>query len=359
LNRQKHFFGVLWSNPIRKAFQQERSMKRIIISMLCAAGLLACTGNAFAAVQKWSANIHETRLKASDEAIILAANESASFTEVGQIFSQRCTMCHVGAKPAAGLRLDSHSNAMAGSKNGPVIIPKEPENSEVIKRVRGLKQPRMPMNGPPWLSDNEITLIEQWISAGAPGEPTADADETQTSDQISAEATSDPKMITYTDVAPVFNTRCIKCHAEKGMMGPPPEGLRLDSYEYIIASRERAWVVPGSPDASQVVRAVRGQSRPRMPFDGPPYLSDEEIGLITAWIAEGARDPEGKAAPVPVGARVRLGGKLTERWALDGLPLVVDKQTRIDKNPSVGNHVEVRGTVRDDGKIRATRIRSR
>ena len=45
-----------------------------------------------------------------------------------------------------------------------------------------------------------------------------------------------------------------------------------------------------------------------MPFDGPPWLADEEMLLIEQWIAQGARDSEGRATPVPAGARVRFRG---------------------------------------------------
>ena len=96
-----------------------------------------------------------------------------------------------------------------------------------------------------------------------------------------------------------------------------------------------------------------------MPFDGPPYLDDTEIKLITDWIEQGARDADGTKAALPVGAKVRLGGRLTGKWTLDGLPLFVDGNTRLEKVPSVGSYVEVRGVVQSNGSIRATRIRPR
>jgi hypothetical protein len=52
-------------------------------------------------------------------------------------------------------------------------------------------------------------------------------------------------------------------------------------------------VVPGHPEASELVRRIRGQALPRMPFDGPPYLSEADIALIVAWIRQGARDAAG------------------------------------------------------------------
>ena len=47
-----------------------------------------------------------------------------------------------------------------------------------------------------------------------------------------------------------------------------------------------------------------------MPYNGPPWLSAEDTQLIADWIAQGARNAQGQPAPVPVGAKVRLGGTM-------------------------------------------------
>ncbi len=87
------------------------------------------------------------------------------------------------------------------------------------------------------------------------------------------------------DVRPILAARCVKCHSGAN----PPRGLRLDTYEHVLAgSTYRAVVVPGDPDASELVRRIRGESVPRMPFDGPPFLDEAQIRLIEAWIAAGA-----------------------------------------------------------------------
>jgi hypothetical protein len=56
---------------------------------------------------------------------------------------------------------------MAGSKDGPVIVPGSPDKSELVRRLKGISKPRMPKDGPPWLSEMQITVIEKWIAAGA------------------------------------------------------------------------------------------------------------------------------------------------------------------------------------------------
>ena len=172
------------------------------------------------------------------------------------------------------------------------------------------------------------------------------------SDQDSKGTPAGP--VTFDLVEPIFASRCVHCHS-----GPQaPEGLRLDGYESALDSRERAWIVPGFPMASEVVRRICGISRPAMPLN-QPSLPAEQIGLIEAWILEGARSSQGVPAELPVGARVRLGGTLTSLWSLDGLPLLVDGGTRIDDSPAVGSYVEVRGVVDPGGAVRAERIRGR
>lgn len=94
-------------------------------------------------------------------------NPSASYSEVDAIFQTRCINCHAGARAASGLRLDSYANSMTGSRNGPVILPGKPAQSPIVKFVKGQIQPRMPKNGPPWLTDAQVSVIEQWIASGA------------------------------------------------------------------------------------------------------------------------------------------------------------------------------------------------
>ena len=110
---------------------------------------------------------------------------------------------------------------------------------------------------------------------------------------------------------------------------------------------------------SGLIRRIRGESQPRMPYDGPPFLTQAEIRVINDWVAQGALDADGKQVPVPAGMRFRLQGRLTGKWQLDGLDLVVDSGTPIDKRPRVGDYVEVRGSVRSAGRVHASRIRRR
>jgi uncharacterized membrane protein len=282
--------------------------------------------------------------------------QTPDFSSVQSILEDNCVMCHNGPKAPKGLRLDSYGSLMKGSERGAVVRPKVPAGSEIVKRIRGVSTPRMPLSGPPWLEESDITLIEKWIEAGATDSPSQNKEPLVTEHKPAVQ--KDGK-VTYADVAPLLRMRCVKCHNSNGLLGPPPEGLILASYRQLMNEPERVYVVPGNPDASELIRKIRGESLPRMPFDGPPYLSADEIRLVEKWVLDGARDEQGVVAPVPVHRRVRLGGTLTGFWKLDSLPLTVDAGTELKKKTGIGSYVEVRGLITPDGGVRADRIRAR
>jgi hypothetical protein len=72
-------------------------------------------------------------------------------------------------------------------------------------------------------------------------------------------------------------------------------GLELSSYEYLRkggVNSGASIVVPGDACSSVIVQKV-GDGPPfgsRMPFSGPPFLSEEDQQVIRDWIVEGALD---------------------------------------------------------------------
>jgi hypothetical protein len=52
-------------------------------------------------------------------------------------------------------------------------------------------------------------------------------------------------------------------------------------------------VEPGDPERSYLIKKLRGDADitgERMPFDGPPFLTNEQIAGIAGWIRAGAPD---------------------------------------------------------------------
>lgn len=307
----------------------------------------------------------------------LAAQEAPDWSVLGPFFAQRCTLCHSGADAPLDLHLDSYEGAMRGSRDGPVLVAGDIEGSELIRRVKGLSEPRMPLVGD-LLTEEEIARIESWILAGLPegaaegdavaegggAEPGAAEEAGGTEAAPDAAPPSEPPVpgpgdpVTFAHVERIFLQRCALCHSD-AREGGPPEGLRLDSLGNILAGGERLALIPGNPEASEIVRRIEGKARPRMPHDGPPWLSEEQIALIRRWIAEGAADADGRPAPVPVGREVRFRGLMTGPEEIDGIGFAVTAGTRIDERPGVGQEAEVRGVVTEEGAIEATRMRDR
>ena len=89
-------------------------------------------------------------------------------TEVKPLLNKKCITCHGGVKRQGGFSLLFRNDALAKNKSGKVaIIPGDPSNSEMIRRLY-LKDPeeRMPYKHPPLTSD-EISLLKNWIRQGA------------------------------------------------------------------------------------------------------------------------------------------------------------------------------------------------
>jgi len=75
-------------------------------------------------------------------------------------------------------------------------------------------------------------------------------------------------------------------HVVPPKSSPPPRGIRLDSYEGIMA--KEGLVVPGKPDRSELVRVLVDPAM-RMPPSIPPLPADQ-VRVIVSWVAQGAKN---------------------------------------------------------------------
>ena len=74
------------------------------------------------------------------------------------------------------------------------------------------------------------------------------------------------------------------CHSK---VAGASKGLLLDDYLSALAGSERGPVlIAGKVEQSELIRRLRGKSRPRMPFLSRP-LPEEEIRTIERWVAAG------------------------------------------------------------------------
>lgn len=90
------------------------------------------------------------------------------------------------------------------------------------------------------------------------------------------------------DIKPLFEKSCFKCHGAEKQKGK----LRVDSLEFILKGGESGEVViKGDGTKSPLVQAVaRLDEDAAMPPDGKgDPLTAEQVGLIRAWIDQGAK----------------------------------------------------------------------
>ncbi len=105
-----------------------------------------------------------------------------------------------------------------------------------------------------------------------------------------------------TRIRPVLAGNCYSCHTNSAL-----GGLRLDSREAMLKGGSRGpAIVPGDPDKSVLVRAIRQtDANLKMPMGGK--LKDSETEDLVAWIAAGAVWP---APDVPTSSK-ETGSKQT------------------------------------------------
>lgn len=93
------------------------------------------------------------------------ATATVSFAkDVMPILKNRCLKCHGGEETKEGLSVASYEALMAGSQNGPVVIPGDPDNSLLVQQLLNGK---MPKRGPK-LTPDQIQIIIEWVRMGAP-----------------------------------------------------------------------------------------------------------------------------------------------------------------------------------------------
>ncbi len=97
-------------------------------------------------------------------------------SRIRPLLIEKCVQCHGEKKEWASLRLDHSQGLMAGGESGPVVVPGDPEASELFLRVATKDESaRMPPeeSGPP-LSEQQIDWLRTWIQQGAPWPSHAD-----------------------------------------------------------------------------------------------------------------------------------------------------------------------------------------
>jgi len=107
----------------------------------------------------------------------------------------------------------------------------------------------------------------------------------------SSQITPEQRDFFETKIRPVLVERCYDCHSEE--KGKNKGELTLDTRDGIRAGGDRGpAVVPGKPDDSVLINAIRQTGQLRMPPDSRGgMLPDEVIADFEKWVKDGAPDP--------------------------------------------------------------------
>jgi hypothetical protein len=102
-----------------------------------------------------------------------------------------------------------------------------------------------------------------------------------------ADGTADQAEFFETKVRPVLVDSCLSCHGSKKQSG----ALRLDAREALIEGGESGpAIVPGNPDASLLVQAIR-KTHPDIKMPPKGRLAEPAVEAIAAWVKMGAPWP--------------------------------------------------------------------
>jgi hypothetical protein len=126
-------------------------------------------------------------------------------------------------------------------------------------------------------------------------------------------------------VRPVFVNECYKCHSHDA--DKIKGGLMLDTREGMLHGGDSGpALVPGKPDDSLFIKAIRYTDDDlQMPPKGQK-LSDDDIAALTEWVRRGAPDPRSLAVK---GSAPTYGGVGRQHWAFlpvkePAIPVVQD-----------------------------------
>jgi uncharacterized membrane protein len=283
---------------------------------------------------------------------------------VAPVLRARCVECHSADTTTGGLRLDDLAELRKGGANGPALVPGRAAESRIMARM--MLPPghsdRMPPEGRPGVTPEQLELIGWWIDRGASetlrvrdalapeaarralgeaaaragsspaataaagplgsssgsasveGGATPAASRTEEPAKSSSTASAVEPTATRaghaTDVSawqqlvdPLLRARCVSCHGAAKQKGQ----LRVDSLAATLAGgREGPGIVPGDSRRGTILGRMRLplEAAGHMPPRAEAQPSAHELDLLAWWVERGA-SADTPAASLPS----RLRGK--------------------------------------------------
>ena len=210
------------------------------------------------------------------------------------ILRDRCFECHgpSARRAKGGLRIGGLQDLLAGGDSGPAVIPGDAEASLLLAALRYEDLLEMPPDAP--LEADEIEAFERWVNLGAPWPEEIAAEE---------QPPIDPEDLAFFErrIRPALAEHCFACHGPR--VETPQGELRMAGRRSLLIGGARGpALVPGDPDASLLIQAVRrhDDAPVAMPPTGP--VPESVLADLEHWVTLGAPWPdEADALPVHEG----------------------------------------------------------
>jgi uncharacterized membrane protein len=196
--------------------------------------------------------------------------------EAQEILRRNCYECHGQNPSKIAKKLNVLDHGLLLDSNRRIVVPGKPLDSRLIQRIDdGSMPPEDEEQRLPRLTEEELTVLKDWIQGGAP-EPPDDA-------EVAPVVPLQPASALAAEVKRIFIERCYECHKFDEGKG----GIKILHHRLLIHVRKV--IVPGNPDKSELFHLITTDDPEHcMPPLPAPRLPGEEIEAIRHWIEEGA-----------------------------------------------------------------------
>jgi hypothetical protein len=230
-----------------------------------------------------------------------ATNRIDFVRDVQPIIERSCLKCHSGDRPKGKFAINTRDNALKGGGDQVDIIPGESGKSPLIHFVaRVIQDSEMPPTGKgDPLTGVQVGILRAWIDQGARwpvdlvlGGPVI-ARKSLSTNSLPPAAKRPVDFVK--DIQPILAENCYVCHGPK----QHESELRWDNKQIAMHGGEHGRVIiPGNSAASRMIQLVGGLEPDLiMPQKGTPLTADQ-VGLLRAWIDQGANWPESASVKV-------------------------------------------------------------
>lgn len=197
-----------------------------------------------------------------------------------EILVRHCAECHNPARRERELDVLDYAGLFAGPR--PLVVPESPHDSRLLQRIEdGSMPPENEEQRLPRLTEEELTVLREWVAGGAPPFPPLE--------DANVEPKATPDLLLAARVKDLFIARCYECHQYSEAKG----GIKILNYRLLVTTRKV--VVPRDAQGSELFQLVQKEGKGRMPPEPEKPLSAAEVELIREWIDAGA-------PPFPKGA---------------------------------------------------------